>query len=85
LPPFASRDVAYGNPEVGGRTLELHERILATGVEVEPELFLGACASCWTDPWAGIRRAGVRELPDTLAASRLTDLARDRAGPWRAW
>jgi hypothetical protein len=32
LPPFASRDVAYGNPEADGRTLELQERILAARV-----------------------------------------------------
>ena len=37
---LASRDGAHGNAVADGRTLELQERILAIGVEVEPELFL---------------------------------------------
>jgi hypothetical protein len=37
---LASRDGANGDSVADGRALELHERILAIGVEVEPELFL---------------------------------------------
>ena len=37
---LAPRDRPHGDPVADGRTLELRERILAFGVEVEPELFL---------------------------------------------
>ena len=37
---MALRNGAHGNPVANGRALELQERILAIGVEVESELFL---------------------------------------------
>ena len=45
---LASRDGVDGNRKADGRALELHERILAIGVEVEPELFfVGQLSGEW--------------------------------------